>query len=355
MFSRSSKKISGLADYFLNDKADLEVFGMFGAGNLGDEAMLVAARAELGANRVMPWRSPPRFAPMAALIRARTRPHLVVGGGTLIHGGDTGWLDHVEMCSRQGMVISFLGTGMSFLPAEIEGRSASYRRWSELMRSAAHIHLRGPYSVDLSRRMGGDPHEFGDMAFLLHDNALLSQDHGSRDEIIGINVGRCLADQDRFERDCAMLVRLLSRRFRLAFHIVVDTDVNATERIIAGAGLVENSYMISHDYFDPYSFMEKVRKYHAFIGLKMHAAGLAMIAGVPALFMAYKTKIFDFLAPLGDTRHLVIDIPLDVERVINEIDELGKDPARYVFAEQVGHIKTAQRVTIGKIFRSEFD
>lgn len=115
-------KVHGLLDFLLNPRKDIEIFGMFGPGNLGDEAMLVAALATLPAYRCISWKSYPRYPLLNTLVRKRARKHLLVAGGTLIHGGDTAWLDYVEMRAMQGSEVSFLGTGIAFNDHEV-GRS----------------------------------------------------------------------------------------------------------------------------------------------------------------------------------------------------------------------------------------
>ncbi|MCE8471781.1 hypothetical protein LZ189_22505, partial [Rhodovulum sulfidophilum] len=86
-------KAAELLDFLVNPFRDIELFGMFGPGNLGDEAMLVAALDSLPRRRCTPWQSYPNRPALNRLIRNRRRRHLLVGGGTLIHGGRTGWLD----------------------------------------------------------------------------------------------------------------------------------------------------------------------------------------------------------------------------------------------------------------------
>lgn len=344
------QKLAHAADRLLNPLNTIEVFGMFGSGNLGDEAMLVAARAHLPAHRHTSYQSYFEHPVLKSLLRHRPTRKLLVGGGTLVHGGKTGWLDYVEMRSRQGADVAFLGTGLAFMADQIEGSSPAFERWSQVMANAEHIYLRGPASVALARRMCGRGEEFGDFAFLLHQPHLTVKDHNLRDRVIGINVGLCLGDQADFESQIANIVRMLSRQFSIVFHAVVQSDIPVIYRVIARSGISERSYRVESDFFDPFAFMTKVRSYRAFVGLKLHAAGLALIAGVPALFVAYLPKCDDFVAPLGAGDELLIRLPLDLDGFAQKIDHLLEMPDRYCRNQAIESIQQRQRAIIAQIY-----
>jgi hypothetical protein len=344
------QKLAHAADRLLNPLKTVEVFGMFGPGNLGDEAMLVAARAHLPPHRHTSYQSYFRHPVLKGLLRHRPTKKLLVGGGTLVHGGKTGWLDYVEMRSRQGVDISFLGTGLAFLEDQIEGPSQAFERWSRVMAKAEHVYLRGPASVALAHRMCGRGEEFGDFAFLLQQPHLTVKDHDLRDRVIGINVGLCLGDQADFESKIAVIVRMLSDHFSIVFHAVVQSDVPVIYRVIALSEISEPSYRVELDFFDPFAFITKVRNYRAFIGLKLHAAGLALIAGVPALFVAYLPKCDDFVAPLGAGDELLVRLPLDLDGFVEKIDDLLVMPERYCRNQAIKSIMKRQRAIIAQIY-----
>lgn len=343
-------KLAHAADRLFNPLNTVEVFGMFGSGNLGDEAMLVAASAHLRPYRYTSYQSYFDRPIMQALLRRRPTRKLLVGGGTLIHGGKTGWLDYVEMRSRQGVDVAFLGTGLAFLPDQIAGSSPAFERWSRVMANAEHIYLRGPASVELARKMCGRGEEFGDSAFLLYQPELTVKDHDLRDDVIGINVGLCLSDQADFESRIANIARLLAREFSISFHAVVASDIPVIDRVIALSELSEQSYRIEADFFNPIPFMNKVRNYRAFIGLKLHAAGLALIAGVPSLFVAYLPKCDDFVAPLGAGHDLLVPLPLDLDGFRMKIDRLLNAPDCHCRNQAIEKIQTRQRTIMERIY-----
>lgn len=323
---------------------------MFGPGNLGDEAMLVAALKSLPKRRCIRWTGYVRQRAILALIRRRVRRHLLVGGGTLIHGGDTGWLDYVEMRSRQGSHVAFFGTGIAFTQDQIANESSAYKRWRSVLERSNEIHLRGPRSVALCRQMGVPADVFGDFAFLLHRSDIPVRNHNERCEVVGINVGECLGDQASFESTISAVVRRLSARFRLVFHVVVSGDMDATRRVIRAAGLSADSCSIERHYFDPDAFMQSIRGYRAFVGLKLHAAGLAMVAGVPSVMIAYRDKSYDFMEPLSAGDEMIIGLPLDAEAFNAKVDKLLDAPGLFTVEEEIARVAELQRGCLARVF-----
>ncbi len=341
-----------LVRFFCDYRRDIEVFGMFGPGNLGDEAMLVAAQATLPEHRLVPWQHYGKHPLLAGLIRRRGRKHLLVGGGTLIHGGDTKWLDYVEMRSKQGVCISFCGTGIAFTEEQKSNRSESFKRWQAILMRSTNIHLRGPHSAKLSTEMCGRGDVFGDFAFLLHRSDLRASESPDNRDTIGVNLGDCLGDQARFESSAIRLVQYLGRHHKLVFHAVVESDLDVTYRVIASAGLLEKSYHVEKHFYDPYAFMRSIRSYRAFIGLKLHAAGLSMVAGVPTLMIAYLPKCSDFMGVLPDAGNMLLHLPLDDEDAASRLDRLLDNPVQFTRDKQIAEVAAVQRETLARLFGS---
>lgn len=348
------KKLVRLADFLANPLRDTEIFGMFGhPGNLGDEAMLVAAKQVLG-RRALPWQSY-RVPLLNALVKRKRHGNLLVAGGTLIHGGKTGWLDYVEHRSNQGARVVFFGTGMAFTEDQIRQPSDSFRRWARILQKSGHVHLRGPRSVALAGQMGTKADIFGDFALLLYDPAIPVADPDTRQDVIGLNLGLCLGDQAGFEDSAATLVRSLKGRHRLIFHAVVEDDVPVTLRVAEAAGLSPADLDLRRHFRDPIAFMQDVRTYRAFFGLKLHAAGLAMVAGVPNLMVAYRPKAYDFMegidaAPDFRGRDLLIDLPMDPDLVIDRVKALLARPDDFILTDQIAALAARQRAQLTAAF-----
>jgi hypothetical protein len=160
-------------DFFVNPKKDVEVFGMYNATNLGDEAMRVAAINTVPDGRAVGVISDSFFPLHNQIKMKRTRKELLVGGGTLIHGGNrqgrNKWLEYVELRCRQGSRISIFGTGIAFSKRQIEERSGLFCRWAAILEKFTDVQLRGPLSQNVARAMGIDAQIFDDFVFSLFD------------------------------------------------------------------------------------------------------------------------------------------------------------------------------------------
>ncbi|WP_349294639.1 polysaccharide pyruvyl transferase family protein (plasmid) [Thioclava sp. 'Guangxiensis'] len=350
------------ARFVLDRRRDIEVFGWFGYGNLGDEAMLVAAEEALP-GRVIGTRMAMRVPALTRLLWQAGRPELLVAGGTLINGGTPGWLDYIEHRVAQGTRISFMGTGMAFTEEEIAHKAPAWTRWARLMAQARTVHLRGPDSVAMAARMGIEAQDFGDFAFLLHENAgpgaappLVRSGMRGRPRI-GLNFGHCLGDQAQFEAAAARLVAALGAAYDLVVHVVVEKDLGPTRRILADAGFAggERSpdragLVVECHYDDPRRFMASVRGCEAYLGLKLHAAGLAMVAGVPTQMIAYKPKARDFMRPLGGREDLLLDLPLDTDLALARIEGMLADPQPARVSARIGAIAARQRAVLNRSY-----
>ena len=96
---------------------------MFGCKNLGDEAMLTAAKSAFGRLRVVGTVGRTRLAGLNDILDARRPDVIVVGGGTLIHGGEDGrnsWLEFVEKQIQKGAAVATFGTGVNNRRASLQ-------------------------------------------------------------------------------------------------------------------------------------------------------------------------------------------------------------------------------------------
>ncbi len=343
---RTINRAIQLIDFAFNPARDIEVFGMFGPGNLGDEAMLVATLQTLPAKRCIPWQRYPNVPSLDSLVKKIVRKNILVAGGTLIHGGHTGWLDYVEMRAQQGSNISFFGTGIAFSPDQLNERHPPFRRWSSILKMAKNVYLRGPFSVGVANTMGVKADIFGDFSFLLFNDCIPVVDHLRRDQIIGINVGNCKGDQKAFENEIIQVIRILSNSFKLVFHVVINTDMEPTLRVIEQSGISNDQFSLEKHYFHPHKFMNSVKNYSAFVGLKLHAAGIAMIAGVPSIMIAYLPKCRDFSNVISEKANFLVDLPLSSELLLSKIDEVVKYPQRYVFVDEIKSLHLQQKATL---------
>lgn len=325
--------------FLFGSRSDIEVFGMFGPGNLGDEAMRITALRNFPRGRAVAW--PGRvMQPLQKLQKMKTRRHLIVGGGTLVHGGTTDWLDYVESRVHNGSKLWFFGTGFAFLPEQMSENYQPFARWSALLKKAEGIGLRGPISTRIAQQMGARADIFGDLAISLYPPC-----QGARrkvDKTIGLNFGHCLADQELFEENSAELLRRLLTRYKPTFYAVVKRDIEPTLRIATKAGMKPCEISLERHYWDPDHFMKKVSRHEAFLGLKLHAAGLSLLAGVPTVMINYLPKCEDFAAPISAT-NVLANLPIDVDAVEMQVEAAINFGEKWVDKEAISKISEAQK------------
>ncbi len=338
-----------LTNFICDRNSDIEVFGMYGQSNLGDEAMKVAALKFLPAGRAMATVGNSRVSLLDELIQRKNRKTLLVAGGTLIHGGDTAWLDYVEHRANQDSRLVFLGTGISFLESQISQKSDAYMRWSALLSSADVVSLRGPLSCATADKMGADASQFGDFAFLHFDREIVFGNHNLRSDRIGLNIGECLGNQAQHEQLWACVLKKYSKLFYIEFFIVTPSDILSTLRVIKMVGLDKNQYTIHYCYDNPKKYMKQVSKLKFFIGLKLHAAGLAMVAGTPTLMFKYKEKASDFVEPIFMT-HSLIELTISADELSSRFDDLLQNPDKYTNTKAIEGVFVDQKKIIDKLF-----
>lgn len=350
-------RLKQLVNYLAHPGKTIELFGMYDADNLGDEAMKIAGLQGLPHDRSIAVIGAGNSL-LKKMIRARRFKDEVVGGGTLVHGGGKDganpWLDHIALRKQQGARVTFLGTGISLRDDQIEQKTDSVRRWTEIMRDGAYVGLRGPQSVATAARLGIKASVFGDAAFLLYDPALAKTQYGTppgRDAVIGINVGEVLkgAEQAAFEASFATLVAHLAQRFKVRMFVVNPEDHAASRRVAEASGVASDRCELVHNYRDAKLFMRQTAECEAFVGIRLHASGLAMAATVPALLVAYLPKCVDFAIPIG-MEHALLHLPLDEAKLLAAVDDLVARPDQYRRPDAVAAISRAQYDVIGRLF-----
>lgn len=322
-----------LIQFLLSPLHDIELFGMYWSANLGDEAIRIAELAKLPQHRTVPTVSGSNWRVFDKLLQLRRKKHLIVGGGTLV--GQVGWIDYVEWRVKQGSALHFFGTGIAFTEDQQTNSNAAFNRWSRVIASAKNVAVRGPLSQEIARKMGVEAEIFGDAAFLLYNEEMVNRDHSRREHHVGFNVGECTKNQADFEEKCAfVLKKLLLQDYAITVFVVTPSDEVSTERVVRQLGADSERVRRRSIYHDPFKFMNSVKNMKLFVGTKMHAAGLAMIAGTPSLMIEYAKKCRDFVAPIGLENTLVSPTSTSdhlLTRVYNVLD----CPAESVNTDQI--------------------
>jgi polysaccharide pyruvyl transferase WcaK-like protein len=164
--------------------------GWHGRGNLGDDAIYDAVRAQLPSATLLDL---PRFhserirATATGLNRSLRRSTQVVGGGTLVGRRDwRRWINRGLALTRKNGSCA-IGVGVED-PVFVGRRSGSgkdeLKRWTPILSEFRSVSVRGPRSAELLSDLGLTVQVSGDPALLLPRPAVAPEDG-----LIGVNLG----------------------------------------------------------------------------------------------------------------------------------------------------------------------
>ena len=354
--SNKIKRFTEVASYTFDPRQDIELFGMYGHANIGDEAMRDAGLAILPKGRVAPVVPESGIAWLRTKQVNRNRRFLVIGGGTLIHGGSAEghnpWLDYIENRVVAGAKITTFGTGVAFTDDQVSNGSSSALRWKKMLDRAQFVGVRGPRSQKTLSDLGVQAQVFGDAVFSLFDPTLTTNRTPigqGPDRIFGLNLGRCHQDQDRFNASMARIAGTIGQDFRIRVFVARPHDLPIAKTVMKLSGLASDRFEFVCTYIDARQYMKQVAECVAFTGIKMHTSGLAMVAGVPATLCSYRDKCRDFAIPIG-MEHALYELPVDENHVLKLIEDSLKKPEDFTATSKIAEFAASQRQTAAQVF-----
>ncbi len=272
-----------------DDRTAIDYIGFSGKGNLGDEAVLLAAEA------LMPWA---RFA--RDLDDADV---LMVGGGTLINGRNY-YLTRVLRRDAPHLERVLLGTGVR--NPEYWGVTENMDEWFSFIQHSLYAGVRGPHSVEHLRTLGyeGPIDVFGDTALslprpgatMVPGRVLLSPLHAGGNLHGG-------ADEPVLREMAAQAQRLSDRGHEVWFLSAFAADDAWIIEIMREAGLPAAPFVAGHR--DPSDALEAIASSSLVIGERLHAVVLAAAFGVPFVAIEYRPKTADFAASISAESWLI--------------------------------------------------
>lgn len=308
------------------------------AENLGDDAMLEAARSLLGDEPIEVFRGERREALLAGvgLSGSSTFRRIFLGGGTLINHG---YLGMIERVLRFGVPVSTLGTGAgsSGFSAPSEDVPAAWR--DALLRFHA-IGVRGPRSLAKLEAIGVvRATVVGDLALALTPDAAVA-DMASRRFLLNAAAPAARDSYAGSERILAELVQAARRMRDLGWRAVPVAfsreDVVPTVRVLREAGIDVTEIARPRRAED---FFRLARNAGMAIGVRLHCAVLASAAGVAPLAVAYREKALDFAQSM-DLDPWMVDVAELTPGVLTERAEALAQTADTVGA--AAHAKALQ-------------
>jgi polysaccharide pyruvyl transferase WcaK-like protein len=275
--------------------------GWLGFGNLGDEALLAAARRLAPASRPMVNVST-RVAP--PLVRLLPRPRTaLLAGGTLINGSPA-WLDLFSRCQELCDDALVFGSGVQnpgFGGVRADVPDIRHR-WVPVLRRCRYVGVRGPASAALLADAGfPDAEVLGDPVLVFADEAARRPISMPTAGVLGLNLGQAgnlqLGDSDEVAREMAELARAATQRgWQVRWYVVWTGDRAITRAAAEASGTADD---IREFFDDHHAFMADVAGCDVFAGVKLHAVVLASCVFVPSLMVEYRPKCRDFMMSIG--------------------------------------------------------
>lgn len=286
--------------------------GWVGYDNLGDEAMLEAAR------RLMPW--------AGVEVSGTPRDLLLLGGGTLINRSTyLGWLAERDSPRIERAV---LGTGVA--SPTYWGLTEPVEGWLRWLASCAYVGVRGPHSEETLREWGYDgPLEVcGDPALLFERPAGTTATEGlvvvSPAWTNGELWGR--SDQTVVEAVSASVKGWLDGGRDVQFLSCNPADDRTIFEMMRTAGHPELPYVAGYRDLD--ASLDLLARAELVVGERLHAAVLAAAVGTPFVAVEYRPKLADFAASVGASEAVVRTDEISPER----LEEAGQEAASHAAA-----------------------
>lgn len=299
--SRHARRLPRSTD-LLHATPVLGYIGWLHHANVGDEAVYEAierlfdGRALVSYNDVLPV----ELQLYRLLVKRPLFDGVILGGGTLIN--DRGYLPSVRAAVRRGRPLFVFGTGVrepdfwrpGLAPSGAAGHMGA---WSEVLRDAARVAVRGPRSRAILEDHGLTGVDvIGDPALILGEVAPRVPADGSGESTVAINLGSTgpmWGTRGAVTEAVAGLVHELERRHRLEFVAMHPADLEAAATLFRALG---HELPMRRLFRRPAGAAAALAGYHAVIAERLHGVVLAHAFGVPAVALAYRPKVLDHMA-----------------------------------------------------------
>jgi hypothetical protein len=278
--------------------------GRAGTQDLDDAIMLPIFRRELAPVRLYPsmsYREMERRAWGWACRRAFSA--CVLGGGTLIFTDHC--FEYLARAVDAGLPCYVAGAGAlapEFWAKYGPERLFSPERWAGLLSACRFVGVRGPLSRRSLEAAGLKEVEvIGDPGLLLAGEG--PPPAAPPGQVLGVNFGTGSGQVwgGSESRPMAALAEALNRLaaegWSLRLYCVRPADWPMVEKL---RGLLAAPHVdVVQAFRSAGEYLKDVAACSAFVGMRLHAAALALAAGVPALMLEYRPECRDFMASVG--------------------------------------------------------
>nr|WP_255454196.1 polysaccharide pyruvyl transferase family protein [Pontibacillus sp. HMF3514] len=255
---------------------------------------------------------------------------IVLGGGSIICKNNTPVL---RRAIEKGKKVMIWGSGIDRIDKSdielLEGGKKVYiqkyfttdiqKKLVEVIEHAEFAGVRGPLTYELLRQMGANEEKLkisGDPGLLLKnidkidekDKHITSPFKGSK--IIGVNWGTSFnhvyGGNEKFVEDqlAEALKNFIKKGYQIYLYSVWNDDIPAMKRLYKKVNDQEN-VILDTKYYDVNLLIKLLSQFHFTINFKLHANLISLAANTPAIALAYRFKVYDFVQSV-DLHKLVI-------------------------------------------------
>lgn len=298
----------------------ISYLGWHGRGNLGDDAMYDAVRAQLPGATFLDHPHLPRERLRAVVTgsdRRARRSHLVIGGGTCV--GRSNWRAIVTRATkttgtRQRYAIGIGVEDPVFGGYRSHSDDGEINRWVPILKDFDTVSVRGPRSAELLADAGFDVAISGDPALVLP-----LPDVEPEDGLIGVNLG---FGDDLWGHDPDALVERTSaalRELSKSGHRVVGILLNPDDERWTRAALdgISTEVVLPAD---AVGVADVLAKCSVAIVTRLHAAILASLSGTPVVALEYQPKCRDFARSIDDEASLIRTDKLTAATLLDQVN-----------------------------------
>ncbi|MBW1929140.1 MAG: polysaccharide pyruvyl transferase family protein [Deltaproteobacteria bacterium] len=320
--------------------------GVYGTGNLGDEALRQSAAALFPQCTLLEFPRKKNLAKLAKLIFPVSNG--LLSGGTLINQRAL-WLEltSIYMSAIRNFIV--FGTGVGH-PCFWPDRR---KEWAGLLNQCRFVGVRGPLSAELLRDAGVKSVEVvGDPVLVFASDDFRTASQGYRHKLLGMNVG-----WDRWkqwgteEKIYARAVKLASYAreagWKVRWFIVSPADVEITIEIASASGTLDE---ICRIYTDAVRYIDLVKSCSVFVGTRLHSVVLATCSYVPSLALEYRPKCRDYMLSIDQGDFLIRTDMFDAGEAWNRILEIH-DNREYFSKALYSSMKPLRELQIRKAQR----
>jgi hypothetical protein len=319
-------------------------FGYIGAhqkGNLGDDALFLAARRLMACSCLLTYGPPPLETVFARLGLSGSKylNAVILGGGTLINPL---WTEQVRDALEKGIPVWTLGTGVGSCGFE-QDSVVGIDEWRGMLPIFKGISVRGPRSQKALEDLGiGNVRVTGDLGLsLARENPSPLAGRPRIGLSLTVHPGRHIEDYVSLRQIHKIVVGLVRDGWEPVPILLHPSDVRPTREFLEGLPMHDLSLPALKNIDE---LFDRIGSCNLTIAGRLHAAVLSCCVGVPPLKIVYRDKCLDFMESM-DLPDWCIGLTSDDQDAIGEITRRAIGRAPEVREPVLEHAQKWKKIT----------